>query len=332
MQAEQTIEVNKWLWRYGYPWAPSVLKIKDLTLGLDGPLQPDGDTRPCPDSVANLADDDPLRIEMLRLAQMMMESYGDIGITMLGRSPIADGHDGPVTQEMIVSERCGCPDFGPLRIDQNIIMEVGSGPWKRCHGVGEFHAAHIRFTNSPPAHLNTAHPSGRTCFQEALRLTRESYREIGLMLYFSGPGVGDELLPKDQNVVQSNASFVSSAPGWIGLAIVGNNGMSCTSSPIWARFLQGFASSSNPTSKTHAWHLLLAHEFGHNCGLSHTSGGIMNPSLNTAASGKWIGDVAESWMKGRFGGVAVPTPGPKPDPEPDDETWWHWIVRKFFGG
>jgi hypothetical protein len=309
-------EVNEYLWRYGYPWATSVRQMEDLTKGLPGPIAENGDETPCPKKVLNLSPKNPVRRKMLALAQeILKDTYLPLAVGYAGKETPIIGESGPATFETLSTPRCGCPDFAPPKLSGGDAIElIGAGPWKGCHEIGQYHAAHIKFTNSPPSHLNGEFSTGKTVFQEALRRTRECYREIGLMLFFSGSGTGDKFLPPNASMVQSNASFVGSSAGWIGLAIVGNNSMSCNSGAIWARFLQGFASSSGVESKAHAWHLLLAHEFGHNCGSGHTSGGIMNPSLNTGSNGRWIGDVAEGWMKGRFGGAEVP------DNKPFD--WW----------
>lgn len=307
----------------GYAFAPTVVDIDpNLTDGKDGPFDSEGNLHPCPEEVLSLSANSPALKEMLHLFQTeyMGAEYQRGGLAAYGRKPVADKKLGPATYAAMSTPRCGCPDYGFMTAPwYESDRAVGSGPWDGCHEVGRFHASHWRFTNSPPSHLEQRFNGDRTIFQEALLRTQEAYREIGLLPYFSGPGTGDLFLPPSEDVIQSNASFVGSSDGWIGLAIVGNNSMGCSTNPIWMRFLAPFDQQAGAETKAHSWHLLIAHEMGHNCGLGHTNGGIMNPSLNRGSNGKWVGDVAESWMKGRFGGVPVPKddPGPGPGPDPD---------------
>lgn len=313
-----TKEQNELLWRYGYPWAPTVKSIRDDTEGLDGPLDKDGKERVCPDRFKNLAEMDEARQKMVELFQSKMWlDYRDEGIAQLGRDPLIDGVVGPVTKEVFKLPRCGCPDFAfPKKEGVYKPEEAGIGPWKGCHNVGDAHAAHFQYQNDPPSHMNRDAGDGETIFTKALRKVREVNAKKGLLCYFSGPGIIEEFHPEDMGSVQSRVSWTR-GNGWIGLAIVGRDGMPC-SETIWIQYDNSFTSSYDIARAIHGMVLLKLHEQGHNEGLGHTSGGIMNPSLRLSTTADWEGDVAEEWQRRRFGFKPVPIPGPGPGPEPPD--------------
>ena len=102
--------------------------------------------------------------------------------------------------------------------------------------------------------------------------------------------------------------------GWIGLAIVPNR-PGCKSA-IWAKFDTQY----RPRDLINQWARLIAHELGHNMGMSHTRGGIMNPSIVSGPFTKraWRGDPAERLLTRFFGGepIELDEPDPEPDPPP----------------
>ena len=87
----------------------------------------------------------------------------------------------------------------------------------------------------------------------------------------------------------------------IGLAIVGR-GQSCRTS-IWAKFDPGY----QPANVVREWTSLVKHELGHNMGLSHSQGGVMNPSIIAGLPVSWRGDPSEPILSRWFGGKPVPT-------------------------
>lgn len=296
--------LNEYLWRYNYPHAHSVLAIEDLTFGLPGAMDAMGAVTPAPKEFLNLDPKHPARERMLQLAQeMMWDNFSVIGKHLHAREAVADGEAGPATYEALSIPRCGAPDFAPARVmGWDGAEAVASGPWKRCHNVGDFHAVSVEWQNAAPASLKEKFNSERTVFQEAMRRCVIGYAEIGLLVHFSGPGT-EAKTPKSP--VQIKASFVGSSAGWIGLAVIGNNGLGCSANQLWCRYLSSYGRNFGLEERSHFWAILLMHELGHNCGLGHTRGGIMNPSINRTAA-RWVGDTAQSWMAGRFGGVKVP--------------------------
>lgn len=324
-------EVNEYLWRFGYAFAPSVLAIKDLTGGHDGPIDSEGNLVEPPEDFLELEADDAARTEMLRLAQeWRAEEYQQAALEAYGRGTTIDGKPGPATYAMMEMPRCGCPDYAPPRAEgDGAIGAIGSGPWKGCHGVGEFHAAHWQYQNEPPAHMLKDAGDGETVFTKVLRKVRQVNAKKGLLCYYSGPGVIEEFHPKDMKSIQSKVSWTRGA-GWIGLAIVGSGRLTCVNE-IWVRYDNRWASSYDIENLILGLVLLKLHEQAHNEGLGHTRGGIMNPTLGLRTNPSWEGDVAEKWQRTQFGGVPVPIPGdgddPKPPPPPDDAPEWvKWLA------
>lgn len=208
-----------------------------------------------------------------------------------------DGVVGPAMQELFDQPRCQCPDY-----QAGVIAAIGSGSWKACHGIGDFHAASVRIDRTNlPSFLAPV-------FDEVLSRVQKAYDEIGLRFWFDG-----------RAPVQTEMSFVNSSDGWIGLAIVPGSALSCSASPIWLRLLATYKGGSTPEAIIAQWTSLIKHELGHNCGLSHSSGGVMNPSIVNGLPWSWRGDPSEPLLKSRFGGVPIPAepipptpPGPVP--------------------
>lgn len=207
-----------------------------------------------------------------------------------GRPAHHDGDVGPATETILTMDRCGHPDYGP-----DVQSAVGTGGWKRCHDVGEFHCAKVYIDESGmPSFL-------KPVFGQVWDNTVKAYAEIGLLL----------LRVNNKSEADITASFVRSSSGWIGLAIVGPG--DCKGRSIWQQYLATY----NPSNTVREWSTLWMHETGHNVGLSHSRGGIMNPSIVQGLRASWIGDTSEALMKRMYGGVQVPIgPGPGPDPVP----------------
>lgn len=188
-----------------------------------------------------------------------------------------------VLDEMIV---CGVPEFAQVG-DRPLI---GGGNWPGCHGVGDFHSATVAFRmENCPDHV-------RPHMDEIWRRVVEAYREIGLLL------VRDDSNPR-ANIA---ASWVNQSDGWIGLAIVGS-GQGCSDS-IWCRYLASYRGGNTDEQIINQWTTLIMHEIGHNCGLSHSNGGIMNPSLINGLAPTWKDDPSERTLRRWYGGKPVPQP------------------------
>ena len=249
-----------------------------------------------------------------------------------GRLPVFDGEIGPATTDFLIVDipkRCPVPDYAPpkgvvFQFADPALQEVamamqaaepalGVGNWKSCHNIGEAHCATVLVNpDNLPGHVQPV-------FKDVLRLVQKAYADVGLLFLFVDGNKKDLLTGA---VVESNInidmSFVRSSDGWIGLAIVGTN-QTC-GSRIWCRFLATYTGGNSPAQVTQQWVSLIKHELGHNCGFSHTSGGVMNPSLINGLPTEWAaGDPTTPKLKKQFSGVPVAIPGggnPKPPSPP----------------
>lgn len=234
--------------------------------------------------------------EAIRSHQSFDVQYEPVSMMVHNRELIPDGDPGPATELLMNAPRCGHPDYRP---SDRTLAAVGSGNWPRCHGVGDYHSVSIQVLNSPPSFL-TPH------FELVKERCTQAYAEIGLLLRWDAP--------KPVNI---DFSFVNSSSGWIGLAIVGQN-ESCNSK-IWCKYLATYRGGSTDEAIITQWTTLIKHELGHNCGMSHFRGGVMNPSIVNGLPVSWKGDPAHSFLTSRYGGVPVPR-----TPDEQREMWLCW--------
>lgn len=222
-----------------------------------------------------------------------------------GEDLVPDGNLGPATLRAMSLPRCACPDndaFEPL---------VGTGGWQNCHGAdGMHHAIVLVDPRNKPSFLESL-------FEDILRRVQKAYAEIGLLFRFcesqNGPIVdlltGERVTPQGVNI---DFTFTR-GNGWIGLAIVGNGSNQQCASKIWAQFEYRY----QPRDIVNEWVTLIKHELGHNCGLRHTSGGVMNPGIINGLPNDWVSsDPSTRTLKKWFGGEPVEIPGAPDDPEP----------------
>jgi hypothetical protein len=189
-----------------------------------------------------------------------------------------NGEADAVTRKLLQTARCACPDYAAAYTDEL----QGSGNWRGCHNIGLFHCATVKFTTAIPSFLAPV-------FDEVWANVVEAYAELGLKF------------ERDDNATNPNidVSFVTPDGGWIGLAIVGQNEQ--CNSEIWARFDKNY----RPANIVSEWTTLIKHELGHNCGLSHSSGGVMNPYIVAGLPVSWKTDVSYNLLKARFGGEPI---------------------------
>lgn len=270
----------------------------------------------------NLSITDPVVVQALRSLSLMDPArYAEVVVAKHMRPPDFDGQFGPALQEFVQLGRCPVPDHAPPpgvvfafddpwiqqvveRMQKNAAEPVGSGNWPQCHGIGNFHCAIVRVDASlMPSFL-------QPIFKDVIVRVQQAYAGVGLLFRFISEA-GIDLLTGDNlsgESVNSEMSFVNSSDGWIGLAIVGQNEQ--CSDKIWCRFLNTYKGGNTPDQIITQWTTLLKHELGHNCGRSHTQGGVMNPSIVNGLPAEWVpGDPSTSWLKSQFGGVPVPIPG-----------------------
>lgn len=191
---------------------------------------------------------------------------------------LVTGEVDKATEALLNASRCSCPDYGQMET-----AEAGNGSWGGCHGIGKFHCANVAFMNSPPAHVA---PLFDTIWSRVV----DAYAEVGLLF--------QKVQPDEFANIQ--VTFTELGGSTIGLAIVGS-GEDCQSQ-IWAKF----APSYKPANVLSEWTTLLKHELGHNCGLQHSQGGVMNPYIVAGLPVSWKGDVSYGLLATRFGGQPIP--------------------------
>jgi hypothetical protein len=206
------------------------------------------------------------------------------------RPMIHDGEIGPATLELLEAARCAVPDYR-----REPLPAVGTGGWSRCHGIGNFHAATVYINRSTmPSFLVPV-------WDQVWANTVAAYDEIGLHF----------IATDDAQNHNTSLTWVQPDGGWIGLALIGRN-QSCASK-IWSRYDRNYKGGSSPASIVTQWTSLVKHELGHNCGMEHSRGGVMNPSIVNGLPVSWKGDPSESLLRRWVGGEAIPDSTPDPD-------------------
>lgn len=215
------------------------------------------------------------------------------------RSLNPDGLIGSATRDVMLYPRCGTPDHGDST-QRRAGRLVGAGNWARCHDVGNFHSASVEITNAHPTHVAEN-------WEQIRENVIRAYADVGLLFHFDG-----------REPVNIQFSYVGQSDGWIGLAIVSNDS-TCRSRAIWCRYLSRYTGGATNTDIITQWTSLIKHELGHNCGMGHTRGGVMNPSVIRGLPVLFgRSDPARQLLINRFGGEPVPRDDP-PDPDPPEE-------------
>jgi len=194
-------------------------------------------------------------------------------------------------------------------IDIGAEAAIGSGGWSGCLKSGQ-HAAIVEVDQTfLPDFLEGS-------FRQVLINTQLAYAEIGLLFIFRDKLTKDDLITGSyvEGQPQTVLTFVR-GKGWIGLALVGP--FSC-GQKAWLKLDPQY----RPSAVVTEWTTLLKHELGHNCGLRHSSGGVMNPSIVRGLPVSWRGDPHESTLSRLYGGDPVEIPGGTPEPPdkpPEDD-------------
>lgn len=303
-------------WELGHFWSPS---------------NPEGQTLSQSDLASLTVSDD---VVVKALISLSKSSVGPDGKIREFQGPTS-----PEMQAILEESRCPVPDFAPppgvvfafddpdlqqiaLKMQKDAQEAIGTGNWPGCNNVGNFHCAAIGVNDSGlPSFL-------KPLFLQVLTNVRKAYAGVGLLLKFIQNGKDVLIGTPFSGQINSDMSFVPSSSGWIGLAIVGQN-ESCASK-IWCKFLSTYKGGSTDAAIIQQWTTLIKHELGHNCGRSHTSGGVMNPSIVNGLPTEWgPEDPSTSWLKGQFGGVPVPIPGGDPPEPPNPPSTLEQRVHKL---
>jgi hypothetical protein len=237
--------------------------------------------------------DAPVRIAIQSYQEFFAPDLDRFSAEHYGRIGVADGEVGPATMDLLTMERCGYPDY-------TIEAANGSGSWPaNCRSdYPGVHTFSVQMNKSGmPSFLQDV-------IEPAWDLVRQAYANMGILF-----------LREDDNPKANTYVTWQRGAGWIGLAIVPRSPR--CGERIWAKFDNRY----RPGQLLDQWARLLAHEFGHNMGMSHSRGGIMNPSITSGkfTPSAWRGDPSESILRRYFGGVPVNIESPD-DPKPDDPT------------
>lgn len=255
--------------------------------------------------------DAPVRIAIASYQEFMAADFDRLALDAHGRIGIADGEVGPATEELFEIERCGMPDY-------SIEAANGSGSWPSgCHSeYPSNHAFAIHIDRGGmPDHW-------KSIFVEAFGLVRKAYADIGIAFF-----------EVDSKAKANTVVTWERSRSWIGLAIVPRRPQ--CNERIWAKFDNRYGLSFTRQQAVDQIARLMAHEFCHNMGLSHTRGGIMNPSIVSGpfTANAWRGDPSEPALTKFFGGNPVKLDGDTPDPpqpptSPDDPGGF-WFAGNF---
>lgn len=295
------------------------------------PANPDGHNVRQED-LHKLRASDPVVVQaLISLSKSDPVKYTRASLDRLGRTPHFDGAIGPAMTDLITDPegRCPIPDYAPppgvvFSFDDPALQDVvttmqsravmpalGAGNWQGCHNAGDIHCVSVMINpENLPAWVSPV-------FKTVLQRVQAAYAGVGLLIRFVDQQKRDVLTGEEfASNVNIDMSFVTSSSGWIGLAIVGTN-QTC-GDRIWCRFLATYRGGQSSESVITQWTTLLKHELGHNCGFSHSSGGVMNPSIVNGLAPEWSNDDPTTpKLRRAFSGVAVPIPG-SPAPQPPE--------------
>lgn len=258
--------------------------------------------------------DDVVMIAIQSYQEFMAADFDAISLEKHFRIGIADGHIGPATEQLFEVERCGMPDY------QQGDMAVGSGSWPaNCRQATwpNTHTFSVQVDKrNMPSFLGTKNDPN-SVFEKCWVRVRQAYADIGIVF-----------LREDNNNRANTLVTWQRGSGWIGLAIVPSRPQ--CNSRIWAKF----DISYRPNDLFNQWCRLLAHEWCHNMGLSHTRGGIMNPSIVSGpfSATAWRGDPSFPALARFFGGKPVDLKDGPPPVDPDIPVPPVTPVGTFFTG
>lgn len=277
-------ELKRYLYRLGHGNNP------DMPTGLRA------------DDVTKITLTSPEMATMVKSFQYSMKQDLDrLTLEIFSRPGLADGQPGPIFQKLLEVPRCGEPDFKTAEMIEEEVSEeatTGRGSWPAgCYKEYQgYHAIAVFIDKSGMS------PQVRAIWPAIWDRVAAAYRRKGLVL----------IEVPTKAAYNTILTFEKLSGSTIGLAIVPNS-FSCVLK-IWLKLDPTYSPSAlfDQTCR------LLAHELFHNLGGSHTSGGIMNPSITSGAflETAWFGDPSEPLLNKWFGGELVPPLKPDVPTEP----------------
>lgn len=283
LEREDKTAVIRRLIKLGYPHHPAAAASREL-------VESDADKLELSDAET---------IEMVAGYQSFLsDDFDSYSYSEHGRPGLADGELGPATFDLIMAPRCEVPDFFP---PEHEIHKKGTGNWYGCWDAGDVHCCRDKLDDrNMPGHV-------RRNWDKIVATVQDAYAEVGLVW----------LPSKDWTAYNTDMRFVRTSSGYIGLASI-LNGVGCRQTGF-NQYLAPYAANQTDAWIIQHWSVLILHEKFHNAGFGHTNGGIGNPSLRPGTRPTWVGDVAESRVRQKFGGVRVPIPGKPTDPPPPND-------------
>jgi len=145
-------------------------------------------------------------------------------------------------------------------------------------------------------------------FEEAWRKVQEAYVNVGIAFFET----------KEKRKANTIVTWQRGS-GWIGLAIV-PRGPKC-GQQIWAKYDNRYGSSFSLEKLINQLAQLMGHEFGHNMGLGHSRGGVMNPTLLNSpfTPNIWLTDPSYKYLKPWFSGQPIITAPIWSIPQPEQQ-------------
>ena len=285
LSLDQGRKVLEHAWKFGHfrnPEYPSTHDVKEA-------------------DVANLALDHPIARSAIASLQESDANLDDFCQKFHGRRlawmddagepfDVSDGDAGPATLALTDLPRCAVPDFSE--------EEAGAGGWLTCDPMSTAdHSCRIKFDD------RRATNTWKTYLEEVKANAVRISADVGLDVRYVGHDARDW---------ESSVEFKNIPGNVIGFYYLPGRG--CQQVPQGA-----LDTSYNPDIELAS--LLWIHEgLGHGIGLSHTRGGIMNPSIMRTAM-SWRDDPSWSAVQRLYGGEPLtptepppPVPGPVPGP------------------
>ena len=253
------------------------------------------------------------------------------------RIELHDDTYGPATEKLAELPRCPIPDnpipsslnidnlgfdspeiaelWKTLQQQQQNQIEFASTQWPKGCIQPDKHASKLDYSDryAITIYLDTRNISTtwKNNLPKVIETVQKIYAEVGLVVLYYIDGKPYNKLGNDIEPLNSEISKVF---GVIPRGVIGWNEFPRSACNVT---ISGKLDSSWNVSQD--GHISLEwHETGHGVGLSHTRGGVMNPSIIFGLPYTFINDTSQRAMTSKYGGQPVSTkPLNQPDPDPD---------------